>query len=593
MFKGFDRPLLRTTIVEFSFYLCSLVIVSRLFYIQVILHKDYEAKANDQHWDSKIITAKRGDIYTSDAYPVATTKISYLVYVEPKKIKDPKETAQILSSVLFQKDQDQKELTQNTNESSVEEVQSIITKDLMWIAVKRKVSNEEINVLRKTLKESGIQGVGFEEEPLRYYPEGKFASHILGFLAGSQDLEDKGYFGLEGYFDGDLRGKPGKILQEIGATGGAILIGGYRKTPSIDGKDLYLTINREAQFMVEEKLKEGVKNYQAKSGSVVIVKPDTGDILVMANYPTFDPSDIAPKVKESSESEEVMMKNISITDLYEPGSIMKPLTISSAMDLGLVSPTSTFNDEGPMTYSGYTINNWNGIHHGVQTITQLFEKSNNIGAAIVGTKVGASKLYEYFKKFGLGELTRITLEGENTSTLRNTSDWKDIDVATASFGQGISATALQMAMAFSVFDNGGFLMKPRIVSKMTDTKRTIEFPKNVRRRVISEKVSDQISQMLISAVDNGEARFFNVKGYSIAGKTGTAQIPVNGSYDPNKTNATFIGFLPNVSQDKKFVMIVRLEEPTKSIFAAETAVPLWMTIFRELALLYKIPPDRM
>lgn len=572
----------RLKFIQLAFAVGALLIIGKLFYIQVLLHGMYEAKAFDQHWYSQILTAKRGDILSRDGYPLATSKTYYQIIAEPNKISLPKDYARMVAPVLYVPN-DKQSLAQFEAELTEK-----MTQKAYWVPLIDKQSEQK----KDQVMALELKGIGYEEQPLRYYPEKGLASQVLGFVAGSDTGEQTGYFGIEGYFDGDLKGKNGKILEEKSASGEAILVGGYRKIPPQNGRTVVLTIDRAFQFLVETKLKSGVEKYGAESGSVVIVDPQKGDILAMANYPAFVPEVPGEaQVKESTASKSER-KNISLEEVYEPGSIMKPLTVSSAVDLGLVTASTTFEDDGPKVYSGYTINNWNSKHLGVQTVAQLLEKSNNIGAAWVGTKVGAPRLYEYLRKFGLGELTGISLEGENTGTLRDPDKWEDIDLATVSFGQGISASVLQMAMAFSVFDNGGILMKPRIISEIKDNKRTIEFQPKQVRRVLSEATAAEMKKMLVDAVDNGESKYFNIKGYAIAGKTGTAQIPVNGKYDPSKSNATFVGFLPNAPDGKKFVMIVRLEKPSTSIYAAETAVPLWMDILRGLVLINKIPPDR-
>ena len=573
----------RLGVLQVGSYLLCLVVLVKLFYIQVIQNKKYSVLASQQHWDSRIILPKRGDILSSDGFPLATSKPSFILFSENQKIEDPVQASSDLATILYEESTDQ------TLEEFEQSLKEGLSKDLSWVPLQKKVSEDT----KREIEALEIDGLGFEEEPVRFYPEGSLASHVLGYVAGSERNFEQGYFGIEGFFDGDLRGKPGRILEERGATGDVILAGGYKKVPSQDGRGLVLTLNREVEYMAELKLKEAVEKFEAKSASVVIMNPENGDIIAMASYPTFDPSSSDSEISESTESQKIQKKNVAIAEVYEPGSVLKPLTVSAALDLNLVTPDSTFDDDGPKVYSGHRIDNWDGKHLGIQTITQLLEKSNNIGAAYVGMKVGTERLYDYFRKFGLSELSGVALEGENTGSLRDPSEWRDIDLATAAFGQGVSVSQLQLATAFSVFDNGGFLVKPRIVSEIVDGTRSIELPAVRKRQVLATDTARIISLMLVSAVDKGEAKFFNIKGYSVAGKTGTAQIPVDGRYDPDKTNATFAGFLPNAPLDKKFVMVVRVEEPESSIYAAETAVPLWMNILRELVVLYKIPPDRL
>ncbi|MFQ5454329.1 MAG: peptidoglycan D,D-transpeptidase FtsI family protein, partial [Candidatus Zixiibacteriota bacterium] len=418
--------------------------------------------------------------------------------------------------------------------------------------------------------------------------------------------DPQGYFGIEGYFDGDLKGKPGRIIEEQDALGAPILAGGYKKVDSTDGSSIVLTINRAVQYLVESRLSESVEKYGAKSGSVIVMDPFSGDVIAMANYPTYDPAnfndfgggasevDALGKTNDESDSTNNLLKkvertNLAISQTYEPGSVIKGLTVSSAVDLGIVSPDTTFVDAGPVQYSDYVIDNWDSVHHGVQTIVQLLQKSNNIGAAWVGHKVGAKNLSKYFKSFGLGEKTNIDLEGEDTGIIRDYSTWTDIDIATVAFGQGISATPLQVLNGFNAIANGGRVMRPRIVKTIVDGDKVIEMPVTFEREVISKKTSDTMIDMLTKAVSGGESRYFNIKNYNIAGKTGTAQIPEKGTYNPNKTNATFVGFL---STSKRFSIIVKLEEPQSSIYAAETAAPLFMRITEDLVKYYGIPPDK-
>ncbi len=616
MTKNFDCSK-RVVFIQLAFLAGFILVVSKLFYIQVIQNKEYIAKAAEQHWNSKVLNARRGDILSNDGFPLATSRIYYLMFAEPKRVSDPVDYAKQLTAILFEYEEKPKDdIEQKGLKAKLEEdlKAGLSQNERYWVVLKKKIPQEA----KDRVDALNLIGVGFEEEPERYYPEGKLAAQILGYVAGSDAGEEQGYFGIEGYFNGDLRGKFGKVLEEKSASGETILLGGYRKVPPQNGRDIILTLNREVQFLVEQKLKEGVEKYDAESGSVIIMNPASGDIVAMASYPTFDPSNpffdptkeaekdkemsdkdselpesiASEPAKEPSRSSRVQRRNVAISDVYEPGSIIKPLTVATAVELKKVDKDSTFDDAGVVYYSGHKIDNWNGKHLGVQTVAQLLEKSNNIGAAWVGMKVGSKELYNSFKRFGLGENTGVMLEGETTGILRDPKEWKDIDLATASFGQGISVSIAQVAQAFCVFDNGGLLVEPKIVDEIISQDRRISFSPKQRRRVISAETAEAMKEMLTLAVDNGESKYFNLKGYTIAGKTGTAQIPVEGKYLADKTNTTFVGFLPKLPSDKKFVMVVKLEKPTSSIYAAETAVPLWMDILKSLVPVYKIAPDR-
>jgi cell division protein FtsI/penicillin-binding protein 2 len=606
--KVFDD--LRITVLIMGQSFVAFIFIARLFQIQVLNHKKYSAMAQEQYWTLQEMPAKRGDVVSSDGFPLATTQPAFLLYGEPNNVEDPLQLAHDLATVVIRYKKDFYEDTAQEEallESYKNRYYEVLGLDLKWAALEHYLpleAKEEILALNSV-------GVGFEEEPRRFYPEGTLASHILGFVAKNEKGEEQGYFGIEGSLDGDLKGKPGRVIEERDATGAPILVGGYTKVNSIDGRKVVLTINRALQYLVEKKLEEGVKRYGAASGSVIVMDPFSGDILAMANYPTYHPArfnediynDLSlteteiteeeEEIEENSEESEglsygVERKNFAISKTYEPGSVLKPFTVAAGIDIGRIKPETTFEDYGPVIYSGHTIDNWDGKHHNVQTIVQLLQKSNNVGAAWVGHQVGRKQLHKYFNSFGFGSRTSIDLEGEDTGIIRPHKEWTDIDLATIAFGQGISATPLQVLSALNSLANGGNLMRPRIVDRFIEGGTVIEIPVEEVKRVVSEESSDTMVYMLTEAVSGGESKYFNIKDYKIAGKTGTAQIPVGGKYDPELTNATFMGF---PATTKKFTMIVRLEKPSTSVYAAETAVPLWMSIAEDLIMYFGIAPD--
>ncbi|HOM77743.1 MAG TPA: penicillin-binding protein 2 [bacterium] len=558
----------RIKILCICFFVVSFLIIIRLFIIQILKHSHYLALAEQQHWIVQDIPAERGKIFSADGALLASNIDYYLLYAEPLRISEKADLAKKLSELLSSEER-------GSSAELFSKYYDLLDRDLWWVALESKIDP----VLKKKIEEQNLEGIGFEIFPVRYYPEKTLASHVLGFIAQDDKGERVGYFGVEGYLDGDLRGKPGKILQEKDAFGNPILIGGYDQVAPIPGRDVFLTIDRSVQYIVEKSLKEAVEKYGAESGTVIVMNPLNGQVIAMANYPWFDPANLE---KESD------AKNLAISDVYEPGSVMKPFTVSAGLDTGKISPNSVFVDSGPVIYSDYTIDNWDGKHHGTQDIAQLLQKSNNIGAAWVGHLTGSKELYRHLVEFGFGKKTGVDLEGEDTGIIRPFETWTDIDLANISFGQGISATPLQVLNAFNVFANGGYLYRPQMVYQISTDKGVINLESKPIRRVLPQKVVDQMHELLISAVDQGESKFFNIEGYKIAGKTGTAQIPKDGKYDPSATNATFLGYLAN---SKRYSMLVRLERPKTSYFASETAVPLWMDITRQLVSYYSIPPD--
>jgi cell division protein FtsI/penicillin-binding protein 2 len=569
---SFDRP----SIIFFAFFGFALLFVFRLFNLQVLHHASYEAKAQSQYQNLQAIQATRGNIYSRDGYPLAASQKAYLLYFEPKKVTNTSLVAEKASHVLFPSDEKKR------NETKARFLE-LLKLDLYWVAAEHNILPET----KQALEALKLSGIGFEEEPIRFYPEKSLASHVLGYVAKNEAGEIQGYFGIEGYFNRDLQGRPGRVIQEYDAVGSPILVGKYKKIDPLNGTDVVLTLDRSVQYIVEKRLEEAVKKYEAQTGTIIVMNPLQGEILAMANFPSFDPAVFNYEGKDSDVYKPQRV-NFAVSETYEPGSVIKPLTVSTGIDTKVITKNSQFNDTGPVEYSGYTIDNWDGKHHAVQDMTQLLQKSNNIGSAWVAHQIGAKNLFGYFGNFGLGEVTGVELEGEDTGSLKSPQNLADIDLATSGFGQGISATPLQVLNSFNVIANDGILQKPRIVKEIRDNGRVIPLKPKPIKRVLSSETATTVEGMLIDAASGGEAKFFVLKNYKIAGKTGTAQIPVNGKYDPNETNATFVGYLPST---KKFSMIVRLNRPKTSVYAAETAVPVWMQVAEDLIHYYGIMPD--
>jgi stage V sporulation protein D (sporulation-specific penicillin-binding protein) len=572
----------RLNVVLFLFLSAFALVNIRLFQIQVLAHDKYETMAKAQYWDQEALPARRGDIISSDGFVLAGTQSDFLMYAEPKKVTNAFKLANDLAGVMIS-------LRKDTQFAGFyDKFLKSLQMNLLWVPLERNLTLPEKDRIAKL----NIEGIGFEESPIRFYPEGNLASHVLGFVASDEKGEKIGYYGIEGSLNEDLKGKPGRVQEETDANGVPILVGGYKKTDPVEGRNVVLTINRAAQYIAEKRIKEGVEKYDAASGSIIVMNPSTGEILAMANYPDYSPGDFSAKEedpKPDAHRKTVERVNYAVSHTYEPGSVMKGVTISTAIDLGLITPETTFEDNGPVRYSDYTINNWDGQHYGVQNIIQLLQKSNNIGAAWVGHKVGPKKLAEYFKDFGIGTKTNVDLEGEETGLIKDYQDLTDIDLANMSFGQGVSATPLQVLNAYNAIANGGYLLQPKIISKIVDGSKVTEIPTKSVRKAISSTTASTMDYLLEQAVEGGEAKFFALKDYRIAGKTGTAQIPENGRYADNKTNATFVGYLVG---SKKLSMIIKLEEPRTSIYAAETSVPLWMETISDLVKYYGIPPDK-
>ena len=428
-----------------------------------------------------------------------------------------------------------------------------------------------------------LPGIGVQQGSTRFYPEGSSSAHLLGFLGSDARGASKGYFGLEGYFDGELKGMSGLVRYERDALGLPILIGNFFATEARDGKDLVLNIDRSIQFIIEKNLKAGIEKYGAKAASAVVMDPATGGILAMASFPSYDPLKYFNYPKE-------YFKNPVVADQYEPGSTFKVLVMAAALNEDLVQPDTRCDDcSGPISIGGFVIRTWNNKYFPDTNLKDVIVHSDNTGMVFVGRKLGLDKFYSYLGKFGFGKTSDIDLQDESSPDIRPKSDWREIDLATASFGQGIAVTEIQMVRAVAAIANGGNLMEPHVVREVKDEKGSFEVKPKVKDKVIKDSVAQIVKEMMVAAVEEGEAKVFRPKGFRIAGKTGTAQIPVAGHYDPNKTIASFVGFAP--ADDPKFVMLVRYDEPSASIFGSETAAPTFFEIAKQLLLYYKIAPS--
>lgn len=571
--------------------ICSLALVGKLFYLQVVQGDRYRSEAEGQRSLTVTIPAERGKIFASGGL-LAANEEAYRVVADPRLIEDPKKTAEKIVSVLFE---DYRFLSYNPVSKDSKDPRADHTarisgllslRDRLGVDLARKVPMTQVKKLESLVG----SGLSFYPDNRRFYPEGNLAAPLLGFVAFDQDGE-RGYNGLEGHYDGDLRGRDGSVRREYNEKRTEpILVGDSATVDPQNGADLYLTINRGVQAILERKIAQGVKRYGAKSGSFVVLDSKTGYVLAMGNYPSFDPGNfnswVSPKEKSKSKNE---MRNLGLATTYEPGSIMKPITIAIGLDSGKIKPDWTFNDTGRLQIGIYHIDTWDGRHWGKQTLTQLLQKSNNVGAAQLALKIGRDTLRSYFLNFGFGSTTGVDLAGEEAGLVKKLKDWREIDLANAGFGQGIGVTALQMTSAYAAIANGGVLMKPQIVERIVDrNSRQVSFPAVPIRRVISQETANWVTGLLREAVAGGESLSLRKLNYRVAGKTGTAEIAVGSKYSSSKTNVTFVGF---PFKDRSFVMLIRLEEPTSSTFSALTVVPLWVETFKEIAPLFGISPN--
>lgn len=552
----------RLYIVCFFFLLVVGFIWVKLFYWQVYSFDSLKSLAENQTNITQTLQAKRGRIYTQDKSVLALNQNAYLIYGQPQKIEDVKLTAEVIS--------------ENTDLPLATISAKLSNTKLRWIQLADKVEEEKINIIQK----EKLKGIGFIESSKRFYPEASMAAHLLGFVGKSTQGEDRGYFGLEGYYDEQLKGRDGILRQEKDASGNPIIAGNSEEISAKNGRDLYLTIDKTVQFIVETKLEAGVEKYGAKGGNVIVMDPYTGAVIAMASLPSYNPSKV-------SQYEEGLYKNPVIASSYEPGSTFKVLVMAAAINENKVSPDTKFNEEKSVKIGNYSINTWNHQYHGEIDMTGVIQYSSNVGMVFVERKLGHDNLFRYIRDLGIGSLTEIDLQDESTPSLRNENNWYEIDYATASFGQGIALTPIQMIRAVAAIANGGKLMKPYIVKEIhSENGKIITVKPQLVKHIYKKETASVVTEMMVAAIERGETKFLKPLGVRIAGKTGTAQIAISGHYDSDKTIASFVGFVP--ADKPKYIMLVTINEPTSSPWGSETAAPLFFSITKELISYYNI-----
>lgn len=526
----------------------------RLYGLQVSAHDFYQELAFNQHKAYEDLVPKRGEIFVQDSdgyYPVAVNKELSLVYAVPREMDDPRSAAQAIAPIL---NQDEGELEAKLNQPG------------SWYAV---IAHSVEDSQADEIKGKKIKGIYFSPENERYYPAGTFASQLVGFV-GSDGKDVSGRYGLEAYWNEELAGKPGQLEQEKDTNGSWISIGTRKITPAQNGSDLYLTLNHTIQYRAEVAVKNAVDKYQADSGSIVVLDPRTAGVLAMASWPTFDPNNFS-NVQDIS-----VFSNPAVSNAYECGSIFKPITMAAGLDTKVITPDTTYTDTGEVSEAGYTIRNSDLKANGVQTMTQVLEKSLNTGAIFAEKLLGNLRFSEYVKNFGFGGKTGIDTIGESLGNISGVETLRNINDFTASFGQGISMTPLQLASAFQAIADGGHLMKPHVVDKIiSGDGQEKDIEPQEERQVISKDASLDLTKMLIGVVQDGHGKLAAVPGYLVAGKTGTAQIPnPNGPgylTDAGDEIGSFAGYAP--AYDPKFVMLVRLDRPKNVAWAESSAAP--------------------
>ncbi len=563
------------------FFVLSIIIIARLVILMIFQNNFYVALAAGSRETYKNLFPVRGQVYVQDSrtgeeYPLAMNRDYFIVYADTREIKTDEEAEKIAEKLA--------EVFNYDDEKKFEVYLQLNKRDDPYEPIENRVEESVVDKLR----ELDLVGIAFSRRPLRFYPEGNLAAHVIGFLGKDSKGNDIGHYGIEGYFQKELAGSGGFFEGAKSVSGGRIPLAGWNFKPAEDGADILLTIDRTLQYKACKRLLEAKEEYSATSASLIIIEPSTGKIRAMCGAPDFDPNQYG-----QVESIDIY-NNSSIFTPYEPGSIFKPVAMAGALNEGLLTPDTYFYDSGSID-AGCTkvIKNANERIYKDQTMTGVLENSINTGMVQVVNILGKNKFRQYVENFGFGIKAGIELDSESSGTIDSLSENKgdkiDCYTATAAFGQGLTATPLQMVSAFAAIANGGYLMKPLVVEELRYSNGKIERinPKEIRK-ILDERNAMLLSGMLVNVIDNGQASSAKVDGYYLAGKTGTAQISGVGGYTED-TNHSFIGFGP--VDDPKFAMIIKFEKPARA-YSSATAAPVFADIARFILEYYQVPPNR-
>ncbi len=552
----------RTAIVVIAINITLLILVARLFHVQILQNKKLSEEAKKLHKMRILSTAERGKIYDRNHRELAINMKTYTLYIRPKKVDDPENVSEQLGRIIL-KDPEQ----------ILKQIQS---RERLF-TLSRKLSSEaykKISALR-------LKGVQLRPESARFYPKEILGSHVIGFVSS----DNRGLEGAERFFEDELGGKTDYYITMKDARGRELVSSGSYISGLSDGADIVLTIDEIIQHILERELNRLVEKFSPKSVTGIVMNPNTGEILALANRPAYDPNDAGNFTLDCR-------RNRAVTDAYEPGSTFKIITAAAALNNKVFEPEDIiFAENGSYRFMRHTIHDHEP--YGEITFRQALEVSSNIAFSKIGTRIGAKDMYKYIRLFGFGAKTGIELPGEAKGLLRSLSRWSKLSVGVIPFGQEISVTPLQLITAISAVANGGNLMSPMIVRSIEnkDGKIKKEFKPRVVCRVISSKTSRVLSEIMTGVVKNGTGINAQIEGYSIAGKTGTAQkyIPGKG-YSNKKYVASFIGFLPVPNPQVAILIIVN--EPQGAYYGSIVAAPAFKNVAQDVARYFNIFPDK-
>lgn len=552
-----DRTQFRLIILLAAIITSLVGITTRLVFVQQVEAKKYSQMAVGQRMREVELPGERGIIYDRDGRELAINVDAYSVYATPYFIRNPTEVSRTLAPILG---------------VDAAHLRSKLVQKSGFVYLARQVDKNKAS----RIKHLKITGIGFIKERRRYYPGETLSAHVLGFAG----IDNQGLDGIELQYDNVLAGRPGKLIVEGDPAGAPIPGGVFSKISPTKGKDIYLTIDKDIQYKAEVELHKVVEEYSAKGGSIIVMNPTTGEILAMANEPSFNPNTFG-------KSKELDRRNQAVIDTYEPGSTAKIATVIAGLEVGAVRPADVFYCPATLEIGGQKFGEYDGEGKGELTVNKIISLSSNIGAIQVGQKTGKTKLCRYFKLLGLGSPTGIDFPGEAQGYVPLPEEWSETTMATLPYGQGLSATPLQMLMITAAVANDGVAVTPHLLKGLSQK----------QKRVVSLEAARAMQAMLVEAVEQGTGKNARISGYEIGGKTGTAQKPSEyGGYEKGKRILSFVGFVSN--KNPQLAMIITVDEPQPTghlpLYGGAIAAPAFKNVTEFCIKRLKIPPgDRL
>ncbi len=547
----------RSFLLAGAFTLWMLLIVGRLYDLQVVRYLDWMARAENQQQRTIELAPQRGTLYDRNMHPLAMSLPVDSIYAVPSRLQNPARAARLLSGAL------------GLEAAGLEE-RFEASRSFCW--VKRKVTTEESARVR-ALK---LQGIYFQKEVKRFYPAAGLAAAVVGYVG----MDDRGLAGLEYALNSKIQGRPGHALIMEDARGRT-----FESTadPGHPGLNVQMTIDAGIQYIAKKALDDAVSKWRAAGGVAVVEDPNTGDILAMASAPSFDPNHYTQSTPQSR-------KDRGVSWIYEPGSTFKLITVSAALESGLARPSDVIDCQmGGIVLAGHTIHDHERF--GNLTVSQILAYSSDVGAIKLALRLGESRFYDAIRKFGFGEKTGVELPGEERGLVAPPDRWSGISIGEMAMGQGISVTPLQLVDAYSAIANGGTLIQPQIVQRVFRGGVQMSQPAPARRVVVSPQTAAAMRQMLEGVVLTGTGKAAQLEGYSAAGKTGTAQkVDPNGRYSKQHYVASFIGFAP--ASHPALTILVAIDTPVGGIYGAEVAAPAWRQIAQQALSYLNVPHDQ-